>query len=358
MSSTGGAGSVEVTAGRQARAPEPRPGRRPLHEWHGGRRRVLGQHPPGRPDAGVHRLRHDGHRRHPRRGGDGALGQGVADDRPGRARPVGDEDHVRRRSPRSQSAVAQAVAMRRSPARSSSNVITADDARLDRRRAHWINQLTTPPGRARRRRSTLSARGRHEADRTSPERSPLTDRGSAGIAVSIIVEVIDKDVGAWIGKSAHVSAGGDISVSATSKEDLFELTVAGGASEGAAVTGAITVIVLNEAGTHGTAASSTTTRSSSPAARSRSARATRPTGSTSPPATLRLAAAARASAHRRSSSSATARSTRPSTRAPSVSGNGAPGLGVSAAQLVNGNYIAVGGAAAMRPESQAPSSST
>ena len=78
--------------------------------------------------------------------------------------------------------------------------------------------------------------------------------GSAASGVSIIVDVIDKDVGAWIGKSAHVSSGGDMSVSATSSENLFELAVAGGASEGAAVTGLILVVVLNEAGTHSTSA--------------------------------------------------------------------------------------------------------
>ena len=78
--------------------------------------------------------------------------------------------------------------------------------------------------------------------------------GSAAVGVSIIVDVIDKDVGAWIGKNAHVSSGGDMSVSASSTENLFELAVAGGASEGAAVTGSILVIVLNEAGTHSTTA--------------------------------------------------------------------------------------------------------
>ncbi|MGZ3438561.1 MAG: beta strand repeat-containing protein, partial [Polyangia bacterium] len=78
--------------------------------------------------------------------------------------------------------------------------------------------------------------------------------GSAAVGVSIIVDVIDKDVGAWIGKTAHVSAGGDMSVSASSTENLFELAVAGGASEGAAVTGSILVVVLNEAGTHSTTA--------------------------------------------------------------------------------------------------------
>ena len=78
--------------------------------------------------------------------------------------------------------------------------------------------------------------------------------GSAAVGVSIIVDVIDKDVGAWIGKTAHVSSGGDMSVSASSTENLFELAVAGGASEGAAVTGSILVVVLNEAGTHSTTA--------------------------------------------------------------------------------------------------------
>ena len=78
--------------------------------------------------------------------------------------------------------------------------------------------------------------------------------GSAAVGVSIIVDVIDKDINAWIGKSAHVSAGGDITVSASSAETLFELAVAGGASEGAAVTGSILVVVLNEAGTHSTSA--------------------------------------------------------------------------------------------------------
>ena len=78
--------------------------------------------------------------------------------------------------------------------------------------------------------------------------------GSAGVAVSIIVEVIDRDVNAYIGKSARVSAGGDMTIQAKSKEELFELVVAGGASESAGVAGSILVLALNKAGSHSTSA--------------------------------------------------------------------------------------------------------
>jgi hypothetical protein len=72
--------------------------------------------------------------------------------------------------------------------------------------------------------------------------------GSAGIGISIDVEVINKDVSATIGDGAQVHAGGDVKVAATTKEDFFELAIAGGFSEGATVSGAIVVDVLNEGG--------------------------------------------------------------------------------------------------------------
>src|SRR6185295_2958503 len=80
--------------------------------------------------------------------------------------------------------------------------------------------------------------------------------GSAGVGVSIIVEVLDKDVYATIGNNALVSAGGDVTLNAFSTEELFVLAVAGAAStDDAAVNCAIIVVVDNKVGTHKTSAS-------------------------------------------------------------------------------------------------------
>ena len=67
----------------------------------------------------------------------------------------------------------------------------------------------------------------------------------AGIAVSIIVDVINKDVTASIDDNANVWAGGSITVQALSTERLFELSVGGAASgSSAAVTGSFVVVVM------------------------------------------------------------------------------------------------------------------
>src|SRR5262249_40293981 len=73
--------------------------------------------------------------------------------------------------------------------------------------------------------------------------------GSASVAVSVITEILLKDTRAYIGKNAHVSAGGDSSVESKAKEDLFELAVGGAASEDAAVTGSVVVVDLADANT-------------------------------------------------------------------------------------------------------------
>ncbi len=87
------------------------------------------------------------------------------------------------------------------------------------------------------------------------------NNGSAAVAVTVIVEIINKDVQAFIGKSAQVSAGPlvgacacDVDVRAIASENLFELAVSGGAGTGAAVAGSILVVLLNEIGPQATRA--------------------------------------------------------------------------------------------------------
>ncbi|MGH3050471.1 MAG: hypothetical protein ACRDLK_09955, partial [Gaiellaceae bacterium] len=78
----------------------------------------------------------------------------------------------------------------------------------------------------------------------------------AGVAVSIVVDVIDKTVTASIDDNAHVYAGGTVTVQALSTETLFELAVGGAASgSSAAVTGSFIVVVMDEATGAGTYAS-------------------------------------------------------------------------------------------------------
>ena len=78
----------------------------------------------------------------------------------------------------------------------------------------------------------------------------------AGVAVSIIVDVIDKDVTASIDDNVNVWAGGTVTVQAISTESIFELAVGGGASGGSAsVAGSFAVLVWNKAGSHSIAAS-------------------------------------------------------------------------------------------------------
>ena len=70
--------------------------------------------------------------------------------------------------------------------------------------------------------------------------------GDAGVGIGIIVDVVNKTVSASVGKSAVVSAGGDVSVKAASTEQFLEIGVDGAASTDAAVTGSVIVVVMNE----------------------------------------------------------------------------------------------------------------
>ncbi len=79
--------------------------------------------------------------------------------------------------------------------------------------------------------------------------------GSAGIGVGLIVDVINKNVNAYLGGSAQVYAGDNVQIGATSTESLTEIAVAGGVSEDAAVAGSIIVVVINQGGgSHSTSA--------------------------------------------------------------------------------------------------------
>ena len=126
---------------------------------------------------------------------------------------------------------------------------------------------------------------------------------------------------------------------------LFELTVAGGASEGAAVTGSITVVVLNEAGTHSTSAfiddNATSHCGRQDPGEREWTRQTAPTLAAGNIAIGGFSAGVGASAVilvRNGTVDAAIHQNA------SVSGNGGSGLTVSATQVVKGNYIAVGGA--------------
>ena len=68
----------------------------------------------------------------------------------------------------------------------------------------------------------------------------------AGVGIGLIVSVVNKDVRAYIGKSADVNSGGDVTIHATSTEDWDMIAVNGAASaNSAAVTGSIIVVVVN-----------------------------------------------------------------------------------------------------------------
>ena len=54
--------------------------------------------------------------------------------------------------------------------------------------------------------------------------------GGVGVGISVIVDVINKDVSASIGNGANVSAGGTVTVQALSTENLFELAIVGAVS--------------------------------------------------------------------------------------------------------------------------------
>ncbi len=70
--------------------------------------------------------------------------------------------------------------------------------------------------------------------------------GGAGIGIGLVVSVVNKDVRAYVGKSADVNAGGTVKIHATSTENWHVIAVNGAASaNSAAVTGSILVVVVN-----------------------------------------------------------------------------------------------------------------
>ena len=79
--------------------------------------------------------------------------------------------------------------------------------------------------------------------------------GGVGAGISVIVDVINKDVSASIGNGANVWAGGTITVQALSTENLFELAVVGAVSTSSAgIAGSFIVLVMNGSGSHMTTA--------------------------------------------------------------------------------------------------------
>ena len=71
--------------------------------------------------------------------------------------------------------------------------------------------------------------------------------GGAGVGVGAVVEIVNKDVRAWIGTSAGVHAtAGDVTVKAITTEDLLELAVGGaGSGSSPAVSVSIAIVVWN-----------------------------------------------------------------------------------------------------------------
>ncbi|TAM91272.1 MAG: hypothetical protein EPN43_04655, partial [Jatrophihabitans sp.] len=112
-----------------------------------------------------------------------------------------------------------------------------------------INQTTTGDGT-----QTVAVQAQDNTTVKNIAGSVALSLGSASVGGSIIVDIVSKDVRARIGSSAHVNAGGDITVSATATESMLEVAAGASASTGsAAIQGSINVIVLNP-GTHSTAA--------------------------------------------------------------------------------------------------------
>ncbi|MFN2609691.1 MAG: hypothetical protein ABR507_02275, partial [Actinomycetota bacterium] len=72
--------------------------------------------------------------------------------------------------------------------------------------------------------------------------------GSAGVGLGLIVEVINTDVKAYIGKSGVLSSGGDVTIHAISTQDLLEIAMDAAAASTAGVEGSIIVVVLNKGG--------------------------------------------------------------------------------------------------------------
>ncbi|MDZ4169925.1 MAG: hypothetical protein U1E26_09780 [Coriobacteriia bacterium] len=70
--------------------------------------------------------------------------------------------------------------------------------------------------------------------------------GAAGVGVSSSTIVETDSVKAGIGAGTHVTAGGDVTVSANSSETIYNLGVAGAGGGAAGVAGSVTVVILDE----------------------------------------------------------------------------------------------------------------
>ena len=82
--------------------------------------------------------------------------------------------------------------------------------------------------------------------------------GDVGFGLALDVEVISKDTYAYIGTSANVQAGGNVTVQATSTEPIFTVAASGGVTPGeVGAAGSIVVVVLNQgfSSSEGTSAS-------------------------------------------------------------------------------------------------------
>ncbi|MDA8440737.1 MAG: hypothetical protein M0Z51_18020, partial [Propionibacterium sp.] len=72
--------------------------------------------------------------------------------------------------------------------------------------------------------------------------------GDVGVGVAVIVEVVNRAVTAVIGNGVLARAGGDITVSAMSREPLLNVAASAGASGEVGVAGSIIVVVINQGG--------------------------------------------------------------------------------------------------------------
>ena len=118
------------------------------------------------------------------------------------------------------------------------------DSRVARRRR------ARQPGRGRRRLRPGRHRPREDDIEIVDVGGTLAlSKDSAGVGITVVVEVSNSDVRAWIGDAAAVRAGGSVLVEAVSAEDWFVLAVAGAASAGSvAATGSVLVVVSNQGG--------------------------------------------------------------------------------------------------------------
>ena len=78
--------------------------------------------------------------------------------------------------------------------------------------------------------------------------------GSAGVGAALIVDIIDKDTRAYIGKSVILRVAGDVSVATNAGMDYFGVSASAGASTSAAFSGSLVILVLDQGGSDGTRA--------------------------------------------------------------------------------------------------------